>query len=126
MNIPSAAIFVAHDGDRFVRIGRVEREQVARRSVAFGFVDGKGREYGARYIIDREVWEIDAASNNICPIDKIEGRVGESFIVYPHALRDGSAFGALPVRSYKRFASENEAVAYGEAYIAAARKRAAK
>lgn len=126
MNIPAQAIFVDRfNGERLVRIGRVEREFVARNAVAFGFVDAKGREYGARYSIDREVWEVDASSSSLCPIDMVEARVAESFVVYPHAMRDGSPFGAIPVRAHKRFASENEAVAYGEAYIVKARARAA-
>lgn len=125
--IPADAQFVSHSGEHFARIDRTEHEQVAHRAEAFGVFDAKGRELGYRYTIDREVWVVDAKSDAFYEIErikKLQGRLGETFRVMPHALRDGRSFGALPVASYKRFRTLAEAVAYGDAAIARAAKKA--
>lgn len=124
-HIPLDARFVSHDGKRYARIARTEREQVRRRSEAFGVLDAKGREIGHSYVIDREFWIIDGNSRSICEIERLDERLEETFLVEPHALRDGRKFGALPVASYRRFRTLEEAEAYGEGAIKKAAKRAA-
>lgn len=125
--IPLDAQFVCRGtGHRCVRVSRTERDHVSRRAEAFGVFDAKGREIGHSYSIDREFWVVDGASNSLRSLDKLDVFLEETFIVYPHGLRDGRHFGALPVASYKRFRTLAEAEAYGEATIASARKRAAK
>lgn len=122
--IPADAQFTSMSGKRFAYIDRTEREQVARRAEAFGVFDAKGREIGHRYTIDREVWVVASKSYSIYPIEKLEDRLGETFLVEPQCLRDGAKFGASPVASYKRFRTLAEAVAYGDAVIARAAKKA--
>jgi hypothetical protein len=125
--IPLDAQFVSpRDGARFARISRIERDQVMRRSAAFGVFDAKGREIGHTYAIDREFHIIDAEGRVLGALDRLDLLLEESFIVYPQGLRDGAKFGALPVASYKRFKTQGEAIAYGDKVIEAARKRAAK
>jgi len=81
---------------------------------------------GYMYAIDREFWVIDAASHTIVPVERVEDHLEESFIVYPHGLRDGAQFGAIPVASHKRFRTLAEAEAYAADVIARAEKRAIK
>jgi len=123
--IPLAARFESR-GTQFARIARTEREQVARASAAFGVFDAKGREIGHMFAIDREFHVIDADANLLCELDRLDLRLEESFIVYPHGLRNGAKFGALPVASYKRFRTLAEAEAYAEKVMTRARKAAAK
>lgn len=78
--------------------------------LGFGVLDNRGREIGYSVAIRREYsqWR----KNGIW--------------VYPHALRDGKEFGALPVRAYKHFSSIAGALAYRDELIERARARAQK
>lgn len=124
-DIPLAARFEGR-GIQYARVARTDRAQVLRRSFAFGLFDAKGREIGHSYAIDRECWVIDANSHIGVRIQDVEARLEESFIVYPHGLRDGVKFGALPTASYKRFRTLAEAEAYAADVITRAEKRAIK
>jgi len=123
--IPPAAR-AEYSGIQYARIARTDREQVRRHTAAFDVRDAKGREMGYMYAIDREFWVIDAASHTIVPVERVEDHLEESFIVYPHGLRDGAQFGAIPVASHKRFRTLAEAEAYAADVIARAEKRAIK
>lgn len=124
--IPLAARFEDHNGSQYAHIARTDREQVRSHAACFGVFDAKGREIGHMYTIDREVWVIDANSNWLCQVGDLDAALGETFLVEPQGLRDGAKFGAMPVASYKRFRSLAEAVAYADAVIARAEKRAIK
>ena len=124
-HIPTEAI-AEYDYTKYVRSARTDREQVALHAASFGVRDTKGREFGHMYTIDREVWVIDAESRTILKLPQLEDRLGETYLVEPHGLRDGRAFGAMPVASYKRFRTLPEAEAYAADVIARAEKRARK
>jgi hypothetical protein len=125
--IPLDAQFVSpRDGARFARIRRIEREQVMRRSAAFGVFDAKGREIGHSCAVDREFHIIDADAHILGELSRLDLLLEESFIVYPQGLRDGVKYGALPTASYKRFKTLAEALAYVDQTLAAAEKRALK
>ena len=126
-DIPLAARFESR-GQQYARIVRTDRERAADgwKAESFGLYDAKGREFGHSYFIDREFWVIDAAGNTIVPIERLEDRLEETFIVYPQGLRDGAKFGALPTASYKRFRTLDEARAYGAKCIDRAYKSAIK
>ena len=125
--IPLDAQFVSpRDGARFARVRRIEREQVVRRSAAFGLFDAKGREIGHTYSIDREFHIVDADGHILGELSRLDLLLEESFIVYPQGLRNGVKFGALPTASYKRFKTLAEALAYADQTLAAAEKRALK
>lgn len=123
--IPAAARFESR-GKLFARISCTERERVEFHAADFAVRDAKGREIGHQYKIYREFHVIDADSNTLLEIDKLDLRLEESFIVEPHGLRNGAKFGALPVASFKRFKTLAEAEAYAEKVMARARKAAAK
>lgn len=125
--IPLAARFESR-GQQYARCARVERERAADgwKAESFGLYDAKGREFGYQFTIDREFWVIDADSHTLIPVEDLGGRLEESFIVYPHGLRDGKHFGPLPTASYKRFRTIDEARAYGAKGIDRAYKRAIK
>lgn len=125
--IPLEAQFVnPRDGARFARIRRIEREQMMRRSAAFGVFDAKGREIGHSCAVDREFHIVDADSHSLGELSRLDLLLEESFIVYPQGLRNGVKFGALPTASYKRFKTLAEALAYADQTLAAAEKRAIK
>ena len=124
-NIPAEAL-TEYDCIKYACIARTDREQVARHAASFGVRDTKGREFGHRYTIDREVWGIDAKSHTIIKLPQLEERLGETYLVEPHGLRDGRAFGAMPVASYKRFRTLPEAEAYAADVMVRAEKRARK
>lgn len=124
-DIPLAARFESR-GIQYARIARTEREQVRRHSAAFGVFDAKGREIGHSYAIDREFHIIDAVSRTLGELSRLDLMLEESFIVYPHGLRDGAKFGALPTASYKRFKTLAEAEAYADKVIARAERNAIK
>ena len=124
-DIPLAARFESR-GIQYARIARVERALVIRRSFAFGVFDAKGREIGHSYAIDREFHVIDADSHGLAPVDTLDLKLDESFIVYPQGLRDGVKFGALPTASYKRFKDLGDAIRYADKAVASAEKRAIK
>jgi len=124
-DIPLADRFESR-GIQYVRIARTEREQVRREVEAFGMLDNRGREIGYMYTIDREFWVIDADSHTIVPVENVEDRLEETFLVEPHGMRDGKCFGPLPVASYKRFSTLDEARAYGAKCIDRAYQRAIK
>lgn len=125
--IPLDAQYVSpHTGTRYGLICRAERQQVLRRSFAFGVFDAKGREIGHSYAIDREFHIFDADGKILGALDRLDLLLEESFIVYPQGLRDGVKYGALPTASYKRFKTAGEAIAYADKVIEAARKRAIK
>lgn len=125
LNIPDNAR-CEFNGIEYVHVLRTEREQMTSSFKAFAIFDNKGREFGYRYTVDREVNRIDAGASTIIPIDELGDYLGETYVVHPHAMRDGIAFGATPVRSRKRFRTMTDAVAYGEKLAAAARKKAEK
>jgi hypothetical protein len=125
-NIPLAARSECHSGIWYARIARTEREQVRRHSAAFGVFDAKGREIGHSYAIDREFHVIDADSNLLGELSRLDLLLEESFLVRPHGLRDGAKFGALPTASYNRFKTLVEAEAYADKVIARAERNAAK
>lgn len=124
-DIPLAARFESR-GIQYARIARTEREQVLRRSFAFGVFDAKGREIGHSYAIDREFHIIDADANRLGELSRLDLLLEESFIVYPQGLRDGVKFGALPTASYERFKDLGDAIRYAYKVIDRARKAAAK
>ena len=123
--IPLDARFESR-GIQYVRIARTEREQVRREVEAFGMLDNRGREIGYMYTIDREFWAIDADSHTIIPVEDVDDHLEETFLVEPHGMRDGKCFGPLPVASYKRFRTLDEASAYGAKCIDRAYQRAIK
>ena len=123
--IPLAARFESR-GIQFARIARTEREQVRREVEAFGMLDNRGREIGYMYTIDREFWVIDADSRTIVRVEDVDDHLEETFLVEPHGMRDGKCFGPLPVASYKRFRTLDEARAYGAKCIDRAYQRAIK
>jgi hypothetical protein len=123
--IPPAAR-AEYSGIQYARIARTDREQVRRHTASFDVRDAKGREMGYMYAIDREFWVIDAASHTIVPVERVEDHLEETFIVYPHGLRNGAKFGAIPVASHKRFRTLAEAEAYADKSVERARKAAAK
>jgi hypothetical protein len=124
-SIPLAARFESR-GIQYARIARTDRDQVRRHSAAFGAFDAKGREIGHSYAIDREFHVIDADSYTLGELGRLDLMLEESFIVYPHGLRDGVKFGAMPTASYKRFKTLAEAEAYADKVIARAERNAAK
>ena len=124
-SIPLDARFESR-GIQFARIVRTEREQVRRHTAAFGVFDAKGREIGHSYSIDREFHVIDADANLLGELDRLDLLLEESFIVYPHGLRNGAKFGALPTAAYKRFKTLAEAEAYADKVIARAERAATK
>ena len=124
-HIPLAARFESR-GIQYARIARTEREQVRREIEAFGMLDNRGREIGYMYTIDREFWVIDADSHTIIPVESAEDHLEETFLVEPHGMRDGKCFGPMPVASYKRFRTLDEARAYGAKCIDRAYQRAIK
>ena len=126
LNLIPLAARSEHHGIQFVRIARTEREQVRREVEAFGMRDAKGREIGYMYTIDREFWLIDADSRTIIPVEDVDDHLEETFLVEPHGMRDGKCFGPLPVASYKRFRTLDEARAYGAKCIDRAYQRAIK
>ena len=126
INLIPLAARSEYRGIQYARIARTEREQVARAAVAFGVFDAKGREMGHMYTIDREFWVIDANSYTIIPVEDVDDRLEETFLVEPHGMRDGKCFGPLPVASYKRFRTLAEAQAYADKVIARAEQRAIK
>jgi len=124
--IPLAARYELF-GHQHARFTRTELEVTVHRDAeSFGITDNRGREMGYMYSIDREFWIIDADGTSLVPIEEAEDRLEESFIVYPHGLRDAKAFGPLPVASYKRFRTLDEARTYGAKCIDRAYKRALK
>lgn len=123
--IPAAARF-ENRGIQFARVARVAREQVRRRAASFGVFDAKVREIGHSYSIDREYHVIDSSANILGPVEQLDLLLEESFIVYPHGLRNGAKFGALPVASYKRFRTLAEASAYAEKVMTRAERNAIK
>lgn len=123
--IPLEARTTFHD-ETYVYVTRTDHERVKYSAESFGLFDAKGREIGHQYIIDREYHIIDADSYRPHCLKDLELVLEESFLVEPHGLRDGKAFGALPVASYKRFKTLAEAEAYGAKVIDRAYKRALK
>lgn len=115
-----------HRGIQYARIARTEREQVGHAAETFGMFDNRGREIGHSYAIDREFHVIDADANRLGELSRLDLMLEESFIVYPHGLRDGAKFGPLPTASYKRFKTLAEAQAYGAKCIDRAHQRAIK
>lgn len=124
--IPADAQFTAIGGKQYARISMTERQQVGRFAEAFGVVDAKGREFGHICFIDREYRVIDASGEQLGEIARLELLLGNSYIVRPHALRDGKQFGPLPVASYKRFKTLEEAEAYALSVIARSKAKAVK
>lgn len=115
-----------YSGQRYAACSRTERELIERQTEAFGLLDSKGREIGHAYTITREFWVVDADSHLIIRVEDLDDRLEETFLVEPHALRDGQAFGAMPVASYKRFRTIDEARKYGHLVFDRAYKRALK
>ena len=113
-------------GIQYARVARTDREQVRRHTAAFDVFDSKGREIGYSFAIDLELHVIDADSITIVLVGELDAHLGQSFIVYPHGLRDGVKFGPMPTASYKRFRTLAEAEAYGSSVTARAYKRALK
>lgn len=115
-------------GKHYASCRRDDREFVERKAEAFGLVDSKSREIGHAYKIIREFWvfNVDGNGTSLIPVEEIDDYLEETFLVEPHALRDGEAFGALPVASYKRFRTIDEARKYGAKVIDRAYKRALK
>jgi hypothetical protein len=106
-----------------VRAKRTTGEHIEYRAEAFDLFDAKGREFGHSYAINRERY--DAAEDGNWLVEP-EWVGTDYYEVSPHAMRNGSAFGAIPVASRKRFHTLDEARAYGEQCIAKGRKAAAK
>lgn len=115
-----------YSGQRYAACSRTDRELVERKAESFGIVDSKRREIGHAYTITREVWVIDADSHTIIRVEDLDDILEETFLVEPHALRDGQAFGAMPVASYKRFRTIDEASKYGHLVFDRAYSRALK
>jgi len=115
-----------YHGTVYVKVKRIERKQVLRRSFAFEIFDAKGREIGHSYAIDREYHIIDADSHTIVSAADADDTLDETFVVYPHGLRDGVEFGATPVASRKRFKDLGDAIRYADKTVERARKAADK
>jgi len=111
---------------RYAACSRTDRELIERQTEAFGLLDSKGREIGHTYLITREVWAPDASSHTLIRAEDLADHLDETYLVEPHAQRDGAAFGAAPVASYKRFRTLDEATAYGCKAIDRAYQRAIK
>lgn len=93
----------------------------------FDLRDNKGRRFGYRVSIFREVFEaVDAPVEYVAYWRVAPTMIGESFSVCPHALRGGKEYGAIPVRAERRFATLEEAIAAAETMFANARKSATK
>lgn len=87
---------------------------------AFGVKDGKGRELGAiAYLGTRKVTQVADRDFGSCAL---EADLGDWFIFYPDATRDGKSFGAS--HGSRKFRTEAERDAAVVAYLASARKRA--
>jgi len=117
---------VEYNGQRYAACSRTERELIERQTEAFGLLDSRGREIGHAYTITREVWVPDASSYTLIRAEYLGGRLDETYLVEPHAQRDGTAFGAMPTASYKRFRTIDEARKYGRRVFDRAYKRALK
>jgi len=111
---------------RYAACSCTDRELIERQTEVFGLFDDKGREIGHTYLITREIWVPDASGNTLIRAEDLSDRLDETYLVEPHGMRDGKCFGALPVASYKRFRTLDEATAYGQKVIDRAYKRAIK
>lgn len=109
-----------------ISMNRTERQQVARIAQSFELFDNKGREFGYSFIIDCEVWVKDENGGWGVEASKADLYEGMSWLVEPHALRDGKWFGAIPTNAAKRFKSFDEALAHCDKAMAKARKTAEK
>lgn len=103
-----------------------ERQRVTYVAQSFELYDSKGRDYGYSYAIYCEVWAKDEDGRWLIPADEVGNREGMSWVVEPQGLRGGKHFGAIPVRSRKRFKTLGEAFGYGGELIGKARKAAEK
>lgn len=99
----------------------------------YPLVDGRGRVLGCLLRIrEHTVVEADSPQHDdsVWPSPGDEDRVralrpGEKvWAFHPHAMRNGSTFGAVPTRSWRHFLSFEEAKAYALAWATAAEKRA--
>lgn len=109
-----------------IKMNLNERQRVTYVAQSFELYDSKGRDYGYSYAIYCEVWAKDENGSWLIPSDEVDVFQGMSWVVEPHGLRDGKHFGAIPVRSRRRFKTLGEAFGYGGELIGKARKAAEK
>lgn len=100
-----------------------EREMLERRVVDFDAFDGKGRRHGYRVVISKVTFSRAAVGDGCYSLVDDEN-LGVWYEVDPHAMKDGSSWGAIP-RGYW-FRTLDEARAKSDAIIEKARKAAAK
>jgi allophanate hydrolase subunit 2 len=101
-----------------VNARRTGHDLVGSNEVAFGTFDAKGREYGHSFKVHCISYKVESDSDTSVPCNWI----GTKFHVAPQSNRNGVRFGATAVSSRANFDTLAEALAYGDAAIAKARK----